>query len=261
MQSNALVCAAALAAGSALIWTAVQDPAKDAATAQVRAEFAGVRFVPASAADDCPFGAEQPGLSVAFSISAGDRFVVSAEAFPRQQPRFVDDSGRAVVGAIGSASSAGRDGEPPRHSIFVESVDPVAEAATRVTLSGRVHVRTAAGSAPFRSEVVPCAVGSELSAGDFGFEVSRLEDGQIGLRTEGDTDAIRAYRFFDGEGQRIESEFVESIGGRSRTASVRFTTFRLGRSADKLALEVEVWQGLAHDAAAFEVELALPVVR
>ena len=218
-----------------------------------------------------PFGLEK-GTCMSLILRLPERRIVSFDQGESSVESIVDDKGTnlmaishrlQVPGFLGHGCGIVKNGQLAHVEIFGGT--PPAGGATLVKARGNAVLFTGSHVAKITTTPVKAEKDAEILAdGVFRFQLARWEPGGIGgkganltLRLEVHPAAIAGVRFFDGEGNPVESRpagmAVEKVGDKR----VFLLHHQLAAMPENLAMEIDHWSDLQRVDVPFDVKAGL----
>ena len=205
----------------------------------------------------------QDPVSVALYVTSSGKKIVSVDSSKSKLTTLSDDQGTKLKGEMGHFPRLAKDGSAAFLELHGE--DPVSPKAQFVIAKGELKIAMASKTNAVRSKVVAARKGSKLELAEkFVFEITKAGKPDWGddpfavtLSIKRDIPEVASVRFFDADGKQIES----STGGSSRSGflgRVKVTReFKLKRKADKISVEIDLWEDLENVVVPFDVKIGV----
>ncbi len=203
------------------------------------------------------------GVTLSFAATTIGKQIVKFDSDGCKLTKFVDNAGKPMKGEIGHFAKVGVSGKALRFEI--ESKELPTKGATGFEVEGSLVVDVASESEVVKTETVDYAKGSTVVFG----KLLKAEVTEIGKPDYGDMKSeitleakmawpsYSAVRFYDGEGNEIESE----SGGSSRFSMLGSVTetrsFRLASKPKSFRVEMDAWSDLESITVPFSVQAGL----
>ena len=207
--------------------------------------------------------AMESGVKLSFAATTTGKSIVKFDGDGCKLTKFSDNAGKAMKGEVGHFAKVGESGKTLRFEI--ESKELPTKGATGFELEGSLVVDVASKSDVVKSQPAEFAKGEALAFG----EILKTKITEIGEPGYGDMKAeitleakkawpaFSAVRFYDGEGNEIESK----SGGHSRFSMLgsvtESRTFRLATKPEKFHVEMDVWSDKESITVPFSVKAGL----
>lgn len=208
------------------------------------------------------FGAQRP-VSLALVADGGGEKVIAFDSDGSSLDSFGDDKGGKFEAKIGPFDKIAEDGSGVRFELWSE--DAPTQGATALIARGTVKIRTGGATATRKSEIVALTKGGEVELGEgLAFEISKVgkpdwgdDPMQVELKINRDIPEVAAVRFYDKNGQEIES----SESGSGRMGFMKKVTvtkgYTLKREVKEVRLEMDVWTDMEEHEVPFEVKVGI----
>lgn len=203
------------------------------------------------------------GVTLSFAAKTAGKKIVKFDSDRCKLTKFVDNEGKPMKGEVGHFAKVGESGKVLRFE--VESKELPTKGATGVEVEGSIVVDVASESDVVKTETAEFAKGKAVVFGGL-LKTKITEIGEpsygdmkaeITLEAKKEWPSFSAVRFYDGEGNEIESE----SGGSSRFGMLgsvtESRTFRLASEPKNFRVEMDAWSDLESITVPFNVKVGL----